>query len=155
MHADLVHQAVDDVTERYRDGMQQSFDSLEREGLIVMRMPLKSAASAAAAAAAAAAVPACGSEGGIFEAADEAALDAELHELRAKLAAKGAECRRLEQEYRLSEKTGAKCAEVLPAVQRAVGTRSQLARRLIGDVTELSDRVRSLMRNVDDGIRQM
>ena len=150
MHADLVHQAVDDVTERYRDGMQQSFDSLEREGLIVMRMPLKSAASAAAAA-----VPACGSEGGIFEAADEAALDAELHELRAKLAAKGAECRRLEQEYRLSEKTGAKCAEVLPAVQRAVGTRSQLARRLIGDVTELSDRVRSLMRNVDDGIRQM
>ena len=148
MHADLVHQAVDDVTERYRDGMQQSFDSLEREGLIVMRMPLKSAASAPA-------VPACGSEGGIFEAADEAALDAELHELRAKLAAKGAECRRLEQEYRLSEKAGAKCAEILPGVQRAVGMRSQVARRLIGDVTELSDRVRSLMRSVDDGIRHM
>lgn len=148
MHADLVHQAIDDATERYRAGVQQSFDALEQEGLVVMRMPIKSSAPAPRAAA-------CGFAGGVFVAAEEAAIDAELCELRRRLAARGAECRRLEQEYRLSERAGAKCAEVLPAVQRAVGSRGEFTRRLVCDVSALSDRVQSLTHSVDDDLRQM
>lgn len=150
MHADLVHQAVDDATERYRAGVQQSFDALEQEGLVVMRMPIKSSAPAPI-------TPACGFAGGVFVAAEEAAIDAELCELRRRLAARGAECRRLEQEYRLSERAGAKCAEVLPAVQRAVGTgsRGEFTRRLVCDISALSDRVQSLTHSVDDDLRQM
>lgn len=150
MHADLVHQAIDDATELYRAAVQQSFDTLEREGLVVMRMPHVHAAPAPR-------VPDCGYEGGTFVAAEEAALDAELCELRKKLAVRGADCRRLEQEYRLSERAGAKCAEVLPAVQRAVGSasRGEHTRRLVCDVSELCDRVESLTHSVDDGLGHM
>ena len=150
MHADLVRQGLDDATDRFRAGLQPSFDALEREGLVVMRMPQKSAAPAPR-------VPACGCEGGTFVAAEEAALDAELCELRAKLAERGADCRRLEQECRLSEKAGAKCAEALPPLQRDVvsASRAELTRRLVCDVSDLSDRVQALTRGVSDGLHHM
>lgn len=147
MHADLVHQAIDDATDLYRAAVQQGFDTLEREGLAVMRMPRVLSAPAQC-------VTACGYEGGVFVAAEEASLDAELCELRRKLAVRGAELRHLEQEYRLSESSGAKCAEVLPAVQRIV-SRGEHTRRLVCDVSELCGRVKSLTHTVDDGLSHM
>lgn len=151
MHAGMVHHAIDDVTEWFRAGMQQNFDMLEQEGLVVMRMPQKSAAPALRG-------PSCAHKGGIFAASEEAALDAELCELRKRLAERGAERRRLEQECRTSEKVGAKYAKALPAVQRAAGcsaSRGENTRRLVCDVSALSDRVQSLTRSVGNGLSQM
>jgi hypothetical protein len=146
MHADMVQRSIDDTTAQYQASVQRSFDALEREGLTVMRMPLQSVLPAAP--------PVASRVAGTFVAAEEEAIDAELRELRRRLAARTTERQRLEQQHRAEEKAGAFCAEALPALQRVVGpsANGEAAQRLVRDVSVLSDRVNALTRSVADDL---
>ena len=135
-------QAIDEATARFQAGVHQSLGVMEQEALTVMRIPRQAQPPQPP-------VPRC--LPGTFCAADEAAIDADLVELRARLATRTAERQGLQQQHRAEGEPGAMCGELLLQLLHVAGSAAS-AERLLHDVSVLGDRANGLRHTTDAGL---